>query len=459
MRLASSFRDPHGFVFRREGVIYRQVNEPHARHLEMFVESGLYEALVDEGLLVPHEAVTIDLAPEPGAIAVLRPREVPFVSYPYEWGFLQLRDAALLTLRIQELALGHGMSLRDASAYNVTFDGSHPVFIDATSFEVLPDGRPWVAYRQFCEHFLAPLALMAFRDVRLGQLSRVWMDGIPLDLATDLLPAKMSVRPGLAMHLRLHARAQRRHRGTMDADVRADAAGRFSLQAFRGLVASLRKAVEGMTEPDGVSVWRDYYRDARHYPDAAAAAKERFVASALAEIAPATVWDLGANTGHFARMATASSARAVAFDLDAFCVDEAYRVARSTGDGLLLPLVLDFANPSPAIGWDNRERDTLHDRGSADLVFALALVHHLGIGNNLPLLSVVDFIARCGSHAIVEWVPEDDPMTSVLLHGRDELLASYSYEAFRAAVDAHFRELRREQLPGSNRVMFLLERR
>jgi len=453
MRLASSFRDPHGFVFERDGIIYRQVNEAHEAHFAAFLSSGLYERLVQEGLLVRHEEVTLDLAAEPGAIHVLRPERIQFVSYPYEWGFLQLRDAATLTLRVQELALDHGMSLRDASAFNVAFRGSRPVFIDTTSFEILPEGRPWVAYRQFCEHFLAPLALMAYRDVRMGQLTRVWLDGIPLDLAAGLLPSRASVRPGLAMHLRMHARTQRTR-----ASDRSSRDRTFSPQAFRGLIESLLKAVEGLTEPAGYSVWRDYYGEADHYTDAAAREKERVVASWLEELQPTCVWDLGANTGRFARLAS-SSADTVAFDLDPFCVDEAYRRARADGDERLLPLVMDLANPSPGVGWMNEERSGVWARGSADLVLALALIHHLAIGRNVPLPAFAETLSRSGRHAIVEWVPKDDPKVTVLLRDRADVFGGYSREGFEAAMAPHFHVGGVEPLPGSDRLLYRLRRR
>jgi len=201
--LSSSFRDPSGFLFTREGVLYRQVDRRHAEHYDLLMSSGLYEALVSEGSLVPHEEV--DEAPAgPGAHRVIRPERIPFVSYPYEWCFSQLRDAALVTLEIQRRAMSFGMSLRDATAFNVQFRAGRPIFIDTLSFERLPEGRPWIAYRQFCQHFLAPLALARYRDVRLLQLTRDHLDGVPLDLAAELLPGRARLRLPLLQIGRAH---------------------------------------------------------------------------------------------------------------------------------------------------------------------------------------------------------------------------------------------------------------
>jgi hypothetical protein len=196
--VAASFRDPHGFVFRRGSVLYRQVNEVHRRDFDRFIESGLYDRLVADELLVPHEDVDLSLAAAPDAYRIILPEQIPFISYPYEWSFAMLRDAALATLRIQQLALDHGMSLRDATAYNIAFHKGRPMFLDTTSFEILREERPWVAYRQFCQHFVAPLALNSLCDARLGQLSRLYIDGVPLDLASALLPARAWAKPGIS---------------------------------------------------------------------------------------------------------------------------------------------------------------------------------------------------------------------------------------------------------------------
>jgi hypothetical protein len=212
--LPSSFRDPSGFVFVRDGVLYRQVNRVHREHYDRLMASGLYERLATDGLLVPHEEDDAVPAAPDLAYKVLRPERVPFVSYPYEWCFGQLKAAALATLAIQRTALDFGMSLRDASAYNIQFLQGKPTHIDTLSFETLREGEPWVAYRQFCQHFLAPLVLSRYRDARLGQLSRVHLDGIPLDLATGLLPWRARLHPPLLLHLFLHARRQRRHERT-----------------------------------------------------------------------------------------------------------------------------------------------------------------------------------------------------------------------------------------------------
>ncbi|HEV8572830.1 MAG TPA: SAM-dependent methyltransferase [Actinomycetota bacterium] len=449
---AGSFRDPHGFVFEREGRLLRQVNAAHRDEHDLLMGSGLYEALVEAGLLIPHREEDLALAATPEAYRVLEPERVAFISYPYEWSFGMLRDAALATLRIQELALGFGMSLRDASAYNVQFHRGRPVLIDTLSFERLREGRPWVAYRQFCQHFLGPLALMSHRDVRLGQLLRLHIDGVPLDLVASLLPRRTRLRPGLMLHVHLHARSQRRHAKA------ATPRGSFGPRAFLGLVQSLRSAVDGLRWEPACSAWVGYYQEAESYTSAALEHKKELVARFVEEAAPEHVWDLGGNVGAFSRIASDRGIFTVCLDVDPGCVEANYRQVVAARDTNLLPLVMDLANPSSRIGWENRERMSLADRGPADLVLALALVHHLAIGNNVPLRRLGGYLAELGRALVVEFVPKSDPRVRDLLAVRDDIFGDYTAEGFERAFGERFEILRREPVRESERVLYLMRR-
>ena len=240
-RLPGSFRDPAGFMFQRGGTLFRQVNRSYEATFATLMDSGLYARLVEDGLLIPHETVDLDLAPAPEAAAVVRPAQLKFVSYPFEWSFSQLKAAALATLHVQRRALDYGLSLKDASARNIQLHEGRPRLIDTLSFERYEPGFPWVGYRQFCQHLLAPLAVMAYTDVRLGALLQSHLDGVPLDLASRLLPWRSRLRPGLLMHLHLHSRAQAR--AATSTRKRADLAGRMSRRRLDALLESLESAV------------------------------------------------------------------------------------------------------------------------------------------------------------------------------------------------------------------------
>ncbi len=453
--LPSSFRDPSGFLFRRQGTLYRQVNAPYRADYEQLLASGLYADLVANGLLITHEEAQVEPA-VPGAYKVLRPEPLPFVSYPYEWSFGQLQDAALATLRIQRRALDMGMSLKDASAYNIQFIGSKPMLIDTLSFEAYREGEPWVAYGQFCRHFLAPLALMSYVDVRLDGLLRTYIDGVPLSLAGRLLPGRTRLRFGLLSHIHLHAGAERRT-ASRPVDVPNR---RFSRNAMLGLVDNLAGTVRGLKwQPKGTP-WAGYYA-ATNYSAAAMEHKAQLVAEFLAAIepAPALAWDLGANTGRFGRIVAERGAYTVAFDNDPACVERSYREGAARGEANVLPLLLDLTNPSPNVGWANEERMSLLQRAPADVALALALVHHLAIGNNLPLSRIAAFLARACHVLIIEFVPKSDSQVQRLLATRQDIFPNYTQEAFEAEFGRHFTIERQAAIRESERTLYLMRRR
>lgn len=450
-----SFRDPSGFVFRRDGVLYRQVNEVFADDWRAAVDAGILQRWQERGLLVGHEAADLALAEDPDrALAVLRPDPVAFISYPYEWTFGQLKDAALLTLDLQEDAERNGFALRDASAYNIQFDRGRPILIDSLSLERRTGDEPWAAYRQFCQHFVAPLALMARRDIRCGLMLRDHVDGIPLDLASTLLPGRTRLSTGLGSHVHLHARAQRRY-----ADAARDAPLRAAMGATRraALLDSLRRTIQGLHWSPGGTEWADYDRQTS-YSDEGSRAKESLVEAMLRDAGGSVVWDLGANVGRFSAIAAGLGRRVVAWDVDPAASERHYQRLKAGGPTSVLPLVQDLVNPSPGLGWAGAERASFVERCDADVVMALALVHHLAISNNVPLDWIAELFARLAPAAIVEFVPKDDPMVNLLLGSRLDVFADYTADGFERAFATHFRIAARTPIPDSTRVLYRLER-
>ncbi len=460
-QLGSSFRDPSGFVYRRDGAVLRQVNRCYAEDYERLFASGLYEKLTSNRLLLPHEEIDPATAVGPEHYRTLRPEQLDFVSHPYEWCFSQLKEAALLTLRIQRLALGCGMGLKDASAYNVQFHQGRPVFVDTLSFERYREGTPWVAYRQFCQQFLAPLALMSRVDIRLQGLLRLHIDGVPLDLAASLL-GRTWFDLGLTTHIKMHARFQQRFES---AGSGAEGAARFERargalpkQGLSNLVRDLESVVGKLDwEPRGTE-WADY--DSRDsYAAGALDHKTATVGELVAEVSPERVWDLGANTGAYSRLASETASHVVAFDADPACVERNYRHLREAGNDRVLPLLLDLVNPSPAIGFANRERESLSDRAGPDLILALALIHHIAISNNVPLGRIAAFLAELAPALVIEWVPKGDARVKTLLATREDVFPDYTREGFEAAFGAWWETEKAIDLAGSERTLYLLRRR
>ena len=450
-RVPGSFRDPSGHVFVKDGVVYRAVNPAYQPDFERLIDSGLYRALTGAGLLISHEDVPPQGTASQGAYKTIRPEPVRFISHPYEWCFSQLKDAALATLRIQKTALEHDLCLKDASAYNIQYHQGRPVLIDTLSFERYREGQPWAAYRQFCQHFLAPLALMALTDARLNQLLRIHIDGLPLDLTSALLPLRSRFSFGTLLHLHLHARSQQRY---ADRPVKASSRPMRRI-ALQGLVDSLESAVTGMRWKPPRTTWGDYYENTNYSPDAFAH-KAAAVGNLLESLAPATVWDLGANDGTFSRIASAKGRFTVSFDLDQAAVEKNYLRAREAGERDLLPLLLDLSNPSPALGWAHTERQSLVERGPADVALALGLVHHLAIGNNLPLPSVAAFFRRIAGALIVEFVPKSDSQTQRLLRNREDVFPDYDQAGFESAFRGCFRIESAVRLGDSERTLYAM---
>ncbi|HLA08217.1 MAG TPA: hypothetical protein VJ022_12270, partial [Anaerolineales bacterium] len=385
---------------------------------------------------------------------IIQPERVAFISYPYEWSFGQLKDAALATLSIQRRALKAGMSLKDASAYNIQFVRGKAALIDTLSFETYKEGQPWVAYRQFCQHFLAPLALMALNDVRLNQLLRVYIDGVPLDLASGLLPSRTWFNFGLLTHIHLHAGAQKRYSGE---DVKSRS-GTMSQQAMAGLIDNLEATIKKLDWTPRGTEWGDYYGNT-NYSDAAFEHKKRLVEEWTNRIKPMLAWDLGANNGVFSRVVSGTGAQVISFDIDPAAVEQNYRKVKADKTQNLLPLLLDLTNPSPAIGWANRERNSFGERGPADLILGLALIHHLAISNNVPLPHLADFFAEAGKWLVIEFVPKSDSQVERLLTSRVDIFPQYTREGFEAAFSKRFDIRSAIDLRESERVLYLLEKK
>ena len=448
-----SFRDPSGSLFLLDGSIYRRVNPSYREHYDRLISSGLYENLAGAGLLVPHEEVEVSHALAIGAYKTLKPERIPFISYPYEWCFSQLKDAALTTLEIQKRALNHGMILKDCSAYNIQFPNSRPIFIDTLSFEEYVEGSPWVAYRQFCQHFLAPLALMSIKDVRFNQLFRIYIDGAPLDMTSSLLPFRTRLSFSMLLHIHLHAKSQKHYSDKIiDKSKRAF---KVSRQSMLGLIDSLESCVAGLKWSPKGTEWVDYYSDDSYVVEAIDD-KRRLVEEYLRTTGPKTVWDMGANTGLYSRIASSLGTDTMSFDIDPACVEINYLQVKKTGEHGILPLLLDLTNPSPSIGWDNDERQSLIERGPADAVMALALVHHLAISNNVPLGRIADYFAKMCKALIIEFVPKSDHKVQILLATREDVFPDFTQEGFEREFGKRFKIQRSDRIKQSERTLYLM---
>ena len=452
-RVAASFRDPSGFVFTQAGIVYRSIAPSYFVYYDHLMGSGLYDILVQKKLLVSHqEELNVWTEQERRII----PTTIPFITYPFEWSFSQLKDAALLTLQIQKEALEYGMTLKDASAYNVQFFEGRALFIDTLSFEEYQEGKPWVAYKQFCEHFLAPLALMAYKDIRLSCLLKQYLDGIPLNLASRLLPVKTYVKLGLLVHIHLHAYAQKKYETSTKTKERK---GSFTHKQFLGLLDSLQSTIKGCDYKPVGTEWADYYQD-DSYTAEGFVSKQSIIRDFLRIAQPKTVVDLGANDGAFSRLATQEAELVVSADYDVACVEKNYRKAKEYGEKKILPLVIDVMNPSPACGWAQKERQGLTDRIQGDCVMALALVHHIALSHNVPLQSLAEYFRLLTKEwLIIEFVPKSDKKVHTLLATRKDIFDHYTVVDFEQACKHYFSIVAQQKVKDSERLLYLMRRK
>lgn len=453
-----SFRDPHGRVLLAPDGVYRALSDTGLADWNALEESGLAAELMDEGKLVRTSlaedaaAVAAALPSEPAG--VLSHERVPFVSYPYEWSFAMLRDAALLQLELTQRALDRGLILKDATPYNVQFIGSRPVFIDVSSFERLREGEPWAGYRQFCMLFLYPLMLSAYRGVDFQPFLRGSIDGIPPAQMAALMKGS-TLSKGVMSHVKLHSRLEASSAERAGSDVKGEMKkAKFSTELIRSNLKKLRKLVEGMEWKAGRTAWNSY-REENTYSDADDEAKAAFVRSAAEETPSELVWDLGGNDGAYSRIVAEHAGTVVCLDFDHATIDGLYRRLRDAGDESILPLVGNLVDPSPGLGWRGAERRPLEQRGDPGLVLALALVHHISITGNVPLAELLDWFASLGSPLVIEFPTREDPMVKRLLAAKAEGLHSdFQLDEFERLLGERFDVQRREELPSGTRVMF-----
>lgn len=448
----ASFRDPSGFIFDHEGKFYRQVNQVYAADYELLKSSGLYGLLAREKKMLSHTEFGSNITGMPQWYNTLLPQQLSFISYPYEWCFSQWKDAALLTLELVKTSIAHGMILKDATPFNIQFIDGAPIFIDTLSFEKYDATKPWVAYRQFVECFLGPLLIARYKGADLLKTFQVYPDGVPLQLISKLLPFKSAFNVNVFMHIMLPGLLGAPGQGMQKKTAP------FSQQKLLNIISNLYAFVSSLSLRSALTKWNNYY-DETILSNEYASAKMKIVESWLKDLPGKTVLDIGTNTGLFSIVAAAMGKSTIAVDADEACVDTLYKACKGKNIRNLLPLVVDITNPSPSIGWNNGERSAFMGRAHAHIGMALALVHHLAIGKNIPLQQIAALFSRLADTFIVEFIPKEDPRVQLLLRDRVDVFSNYSEQCFIKAFKNKFEIQKQTVVPGTNRVLFLMKPR
>ena len=447
----SSYRDPSGFVFESNGVLYRQVNSSFKEHFDHFIQSGCYAQLVKKGWLIPHDDIPENLTGTPGYYKTIKPEKIGFISYPSEWSFDMLKDGALLTLQLVKEGLQFDMILKDATPYNIQWHNGKLIFIDTLSFEKYQE-TPWIAYRQFCESFLGPLLIMHYGKKQLPGLMLAWPDGIPLTIIRSLLPGRSRFSLHTWLHIHLHAKISQK-KNEVTGKPRS-----LSKQKLLNLIGSLEILISRLKTPEPKSQWSEYYDEAAKRNDYLEQ-KKKIIATWIDQwpgIRKAA--DLGANEGEFSKLLAKKNIYTIAADFDPYCINRLYNKIKGEKEQNIQPFVIDLSDPTPATGVNNEERSSFISRAATDLVLALALIHHLAIGKNIPFEMIADTFNRIGEKLVIEFVPKEDEKLQLMLQQKKDIYTHYTETGFVKAFEKYFTVLDKKLIPGSGRVLYLMKR-
>jgi len=453
---AGSFRDRDGRVYHFQGRIFRGLSAPALDNFRQLTQKPFYTKLAESGKVIGTREVPTAQNPLPDDIKVrwagfLEHDPVPVISYPYEWTFSMLKAAAALQLHLVERAVSNGFTLKDATPYNIQFVDRKPVFIDIPSFEPLQEGEPWSGYRQFCEMFLFPLFLQAYKGCNFQPFMRASIDGVNVQAAASLFGFRDRFRKGVMSHVWLQSKLDRRFGGSSE-NVRSNlkSAG-FNRELILVNVRKLQKLVNKLEWEATGSEWGDY-TEFHNYSDEDHVRKEDFIRASIRDEKPATVWDIGCNTGQFSRIAAAECLRVVSTDIDHVAVERIF-LNPETPDNIL-PLVQNVADPSPNWGWRNRERSDLQTRSRPDMVLCLALIHHVVITANIPLAEFIDWLAGLTDKLVIEYVSRKDDKVETLLRNKEDKYGDYSRESLEANVKRHFEIRQQRDVNNGDRTLY-----
>lgn len=455
---AGSFRDRDGRIYLAGDRVLRGLSEGALADFRKLEGKKFYRRFADAGKLVATKEVSGDEVPLPQEekarwAGFLEHERIPVVSYAYEWSFGMLQDAALLTLDLVEAAVKAGMTLKDATPYNVQFVAGKPVFIDIPSFETLQPGSTWTGYRQFCEMFLFPLMLQAYKGIDIQPMMRARIDGVGVQTMARMCGFRDRFRKGVFSHVWLQAKLDRRF-GATSQDVKSElkSAG-FGKELILANVRKTRKLVQKLSWGGEGSEW-GAYEEFHNYSESDHALKERFIDECVRDSGAAIVWDIGANTGQFSRIAAKNAQQVLAMDIDHFAVERMYRRHKEEGVENILPLVQNVCDPSPSWGWRGRERGELVDRAKPDLVLCLALIHHVVITANVPLDEFIEWLASLTDQLVIEYVSRSDDKVETLLRNKEDKYHDYSRENLESALARHYAIRKTLPLESGNRFLY-----
>ncbi len=450
---ASSFRDPSGYIFTDEGAIKRAIFPIYFKQYKALTSSGFFESLFKNKLLIPHTEVS-----NTEDKIVIQPENIPFITYPYEWSFNMYKEAALLTLKLQKYSLEKGFSLKDATAFNIAFHNGKAIFIDTLSFDLYQENSPWRAYKQFITHFLGPLVLSHYHGAQSLKLMSNFIDGIPIKMLSSMLPFRTKMSPFLYSNIHLLAKFEDKHNEDYKGETKMAS---LSKKGQLNIVKSLYDYIKNLTLKEH-SEWGNYYNKT-NYSDDAFVQKSTIINKWLDELKVESVIDVGGNDGTFVRKIKRNLNQALVCDIDNNAVDFNYKAIKENSESFMTPFVLDVLNPSAAIGFQNKERDSFINRiktFAPDATLALAVIHHMSLSGNVSFEMSAEFFASFSKYLVIEFPKRNDSWVQRLLNSKvdfKDYFDFYNIENFETAYSKCFDVVDKQAIKNSDRVMYILK--
>ncbi len=449
----SSFRDPSGCVFTDENIVKRTINPIYFKQYNHLKDSGFFDKLFKNGLLIKHTELSSS-----SKEIIIQPEQISFITYPYEWSFNQYKESALLTLKLQKYCLENNLSLKDASAFNVTFHKGKAVFIDTLSFDFYLENSPWRAYKQFITHFFGPLLLAHFHGSEVLKLMSTFIDGIPVKTVASMLPFKTKLNPFLYTNIHLLAKFEDKHNEDYKGKTKSSS---LSKKGQLNIIESLYDYIKKL-ELEEQSEWGEYYSKT-NYSNDAFNLKSNIINNWIAKLKTKTIIDIGGNDGTFVRRITTKLEQALVCDIDNNAVDYNYKLIKQNKEQFIIPFVLDVLNPSAAIGFNNKERFSFLKRikdYNPDVTLALAVIHHMSLSGNITFSMSAEFFASFSQYLIIEFPKRGDSWVERLLDSKGEFKEHFDFyntDDFEKEYIKYFDLIEKQDIEGSKRVMYFFK--
>lgn len=449
----ASFRDPSGFMFHDGDTLRRVINPIYFPQYSKLTESGFFKTLIKNKLLISHQETSVSEEQ-----IVITPEKIPFITNPYEWGFEQYKQAALLTLKIQKFALSKGFILKDASSYNVTFHKGKPIFIDTLSFDFYEEGTPWRAYKQFITHFLGPLVLAKYHGNEVFNMMQSFIDGIPVKIIASMLPKRTKLSSVLYPNIHLLAKMESKHSEDYKSETKI---AKLSKKAQNNIISSLYNYIQKLSLKEE-SEWGEYYSKT-NYDEAAFETKKNLIREWVTPLNPKKLIDIGGNDGTFARTVQDIVQDIIVTDIDSNAVDYNFKQVLKNKEENMLPFVCDVLQPAPGIGFNNTERSSLINRlqeYAPDVTMALALIHHITLSGNVPFEKSAAFFAKFSNNLIIEFPTREDSWVESLLVRKREFINHFDFynkTNFENGYSTYFDLVKKEKVAGTKRILYLFK--